>query len=151
MGAYICKINQYKSNDKAETGFESYSALMSFKWQENHDTSDIVLQVQGFVFNCCALQSKVVLYQLSIPKCKMYCMCKIKRHFYYPHFTYQPSLLQYALGDIEAAMICGQICLRLSFSLHGLYLDELLVRLINLVQNSGSVFYKVSDCIHVVE
>lgn len=47
MGVYICKINQYKSNDKAETGFESYSTLMSFKWQENHATSDIVSQEQG--------------------------------------------------------------------------------------------------------
>ena len=31
------------------------------------------------------------------------------------------------------------------------YLYELLVCLVHLVENAGSVFHKVSDCIHVVE
>lgn len=35
--------------------------------------------------------------------------------------------------------------------LHTLYLYELLVRLVNLAENAGSVFHKVFDCIHVVE
>lgn len=35
--------------------------------------------------------------------------------------------------------------------LHTSYLYELLVRLINLTENAGSVFYKVSYCVHVVE
>lgn len=32
-----------------------------------------------------------------------------------------------------------------------LYLNEQLVRLVNLAENAGRVFHKVSDCIHVVE
>lgn len=32
-----------------------------------------------------------------------------------------------------------------------MYLNKLLVRLVNLVQDAGCVFHKVSDCIHVVE
>lgn len=31
------------------------------------------------------------------------------------------------------------------------YLYKLLVRLVNLVQDAGCVFHKVSDCVHVVE
>lgn len=34
---------------------------------------------------------------------------------------------------------------------HLSYLNELLVRLIDLAENAGSVFHKVFDCIHVVE
>ncbi len=34
---------------------------------------------------------------------------------------------------------------------HMSYLYELLVRLVNLAENAGSVFHKVFDCIHVVE
>lgn len=31
------------------------------------------------------------------------------------------------------------------------HLYELLIRLVNLAENAGSVFHKVLDCIHVVE
>ena len=70
MDAYICKINQYKSSDTVETGFDSYSMLKSFKWQENHDTSDIV-KYRGF-FVCVLSGGKVMLYQFSLPKGKMH-------------------------------------------------------------------------------
>lgn len=84
MAAYICKINQYKSNDKAETGFESYSMLISFKWQGIRSQVQERERERFFFFNSSVSRGKVVVYPFSIPQSKMY--VSDKKAFCCPQF-----------------------------------------------------------------